>query len=379
MGDAHGEAEATEAAVKERIRAERIRFVVAQSPRSILISPLAGAILAVAIWNAADHARIVAWVVGVTALAIPRLVSLRRLRTIELTGAGLRRAELWLGGPILAIALWWGVGGLFLLTPGNHTEQIVVFAFILMMAGGTGSTYPAHPGIVAPAVVAFAAPIAVVFVLDDDVPHIALAAAAALYVAVSFHAFHILGHFFERSHHLAHALEVEKAKVEELARVDFLTQVATRRAFCEVADAALRHADRYQRPVSMLVVDLDHFKDVNDRHGHAAGDAALRSVARQIREVHRATDTSGRLGGEEFGILLPETSIEEAVGIAERLRARIADHDLAHDGQPIHLTLSVGVAASRDGDTLDQLMARADAAMYDAKRAGRNRVATAEP
>ena len=379
VGDPHGEADTTDAAVDERVRAERVRFVIAQSPRSILISPLAGAILAIAIWTVADHARIVVWTAGLAALAGPRVLILRALRPIALTGAGLVRAERWLGASIMAIALWWGLGGLFLLVPDDPTEQVVVFAFLLMMAGGTGSTYPAHPRIVAPAVVAFAAPIAVAFALDGDATHIVLAVAAAMYIGVTFRAFRILAHFFERSHHLAHALELEKEKVEELARIDFLTQIANRRAFREVAEAALLRADRYQRPVSLLVIDLDHFKDVNDRFGHAAGDTALRAVARVIRDVHRATDTSGRLGGEEFGVLLPETSRDEAVEVAERLRARVADQPLAHDDRPIQLTLSVGVAANRDGDTLDDLMARADAALYEAKRAGRNRVIAAEP
>jgi len=379
MADAHGETGPSDAALGERIRAERVRFVIAQSPRSIMTSPLAGLILAIAIWPVADHTRILVWTIGLAALAIPRVVILRALRTIELVGSGLKRAERWLAASILVIALWWGVGCLFLLVPGDTTEQIVVFAFLMMMAGGTGSTYPAHPGIVAPAVVAFAAPIAIQFALYGDAAHDALAVASALYVGVSFRAFRILGHFLERSHHLAHELELEKRKVEELARIDFLTQVNNRRAFYELAEAALRHADRYQHPVSLLVVDLDHFKDVNDRYGHAAGDAALRTVARTIRTVHRATDTSGRLGGEEFGVLLPETPLDEAVGIAERLRTGVANHTVDHDGQSISLTLSVGVATNRKGDSLDELMARADAAMYEAKRGGRNRVASSAP
>src|SRR5262249_11710006 len=109
----------------------------------------------------------------------------------------------------------------------------------------------------------------------------------------------------------------------------------------------------------------------------AAGDAALQSVAEIIRVTHRVTDIAGRLGGEEFAILLPETTIDDAAALAERLRQHLADRSLTYNATPIKLTVSIGVAAWSAVDTLDALMIRADAALYEAKQGGRDRVVTA--
>jgi diguanylate cyclase (GGDEF)-like protein len=125
------------------------------------------------------------------------------------------------------------------------------------------------------------------------------------------------------------------------------------------------------------MLDIDHFKSINDRLGHHAGDLVIRALADRVRAHHRSTDIIGRLGGEEFAILLPETALDQAMAVAERLRASIGDHVVQHDGTEIRFTSSLGVAGLTGGETLDQLIARADAALYDAKRGGRNRVMSA--
>ena len=132
---------------------------------------------------------------------------------------------------------------------------------------------------------------------------------------------------------------------------------------------------RYGRGLSVLFLDLDHFKDVNDLHGHEAGDLALRMLGSVASEALRATDVPGRWGGEEFVAVLPETTAIEAGLLAERLRLAVAAHDF---GAPGGLTVSIGVASyPEDGETRDALVSAADGAMYVAKRQGRNRVACA--
>src|SRR5207244_403913 len=128
--------------------------------------------------------------------------------------------------------------------------------------------------------------------------------------------------------------------------------------------------------VSLVVLDLDHFKTINDLRGHAAGDEALRLVARVIGSTIRASDVAGRIGGEEFAIVLPETTASDAANLAERLRERIASHPAAHNGDAFELTASFGVAGDNGGVRFESLLARADAAMYNAKADGRNRVVT---
>src|SRR5262249_5609226 len=134
---------------------------------------------------------------------------------------------------------------------------------------------------------------------------------------------------------------------------------------------------RYGRPLALALIDLDHFKQINDTHGHGVGDAVIRSAVRACLASLRAIDRMGRIGGEEFAVLLPETNREGAAIVAERLRAAVAALAVEIEGAtPIATTASVGVAALGEGDAtrIDALIARADRALYAAKRGGRNRV-----
>jgi diguanylate cyclase (GGDEF)-like protein len=128
------------------------------------------------------------------------------------------------------------------------------------------------------------------------------------------------------------------------------------------------------------MLDLDHFKDVNDAHGHRAGDRVLQQLARTCLEVLRTVDVVGRVGGEEFAILLPETAREGAVEVAERLREAVGRAEVAREeGVPLRVTVSIGVSTLSGAANLDTLMSQADTALYDAKHAGRNRVCVSGP
>jgi diguanylate cyclase (GGDEF)-like protein/PAS domain S-box-containing protein len=156
---------------------------------------------------------------------------------------------------------------------------------------------------------------------------------------------------------------------------DELTGLCNRRAFIQAAQQELLRVARAPAPLSLAVIDADHFKRINDSHGHAAGDAVLRHLAAGLRASFRTLDVVARFGGEEFVALLPGTSIEGAEAVAQRLCQSLAAQAVRVDGTPIRCTVSVGVAALADaGDTLEALMARADAALFAAKAAGRNRV-----
>jgi diguanylate cyclase (GGDEF)-like protein/PAS domain S-box-containing protein len=156
---------------------------------------------------------------------------------------------------------------------------------------------------------------------------------------------------------------------------DHLTGLANRRAFFDAAEIELQRWARQPRPLSLVMIDADHFKQVNDRHGHAAGDAVLRHLAVALGACSRAIDVVARIGGEEFILLLPDTSIEGAEALALRLCERVAAATVAFDGERIRYTVSAGVAQMQAGVAgLDGLIKRADAALYRAKTLGRNRV-----
>ncbi|MBP2291468.1 GGDEF domain-containing response regulator [Azospirillum rugosum] len=171
-----------------------------------------------------------------------------------------------------------------------------------------------------------------------------------------------------------------EAELRRMATTDPLTGLWNRRRFLELAEGELSRLRRYARPVSVLMLDIDHFKAINDTHGHAAGDEALCRLADRCRAELRETDHLGRLGGEEFAIVLPETGLGEAVEVAERLRLSLSDMPVRLGDTTLHMTVSIGVAACRDGDaSIDRALGRADRALYAAKGGGRNRVVADAP
>jgi len=185
----------------------------------------------------------------------------------------------------------------------------------------------------------------------------------------------MLARVFEATNRRAFALE--HALMQD-ARTDPLTRLANRRSIEETAAAELRRQRRSGKPTAVILCDIDEFKRINDEHGHDAGDRTIRSVGENLRSVMRTTDALGRWGGDEFLAILPETTVEEAARLAERIRA--AMQSAAIPGLTgLHVTVSVGVAAitcdrtDSDVETFDRVVKAADEALYQAKAAGRNR------
>lgn len=167
------------------------------------------------------------------------------------------------------------------------------------------------------------------------------------------------------------------AEVQRQAITDELTGLRNRRSFFAMSKHELERAERYGHPLSAIMLDIDHFKRVNDTYGHAVGDEVLREVANRCREETGGLDILGRYGGEEFSILLPETDLAAACQMAERLRRRVADKPIqtTQDNLSINVSISLGVASTISATpSLEKLLNRADAALYTAKEAGRNRV-----
>ena len=175
-------------------------------------------------------------------------------------------------------------------------------------------------------------------------------------------------------------LNTAETKLVEMATQDFLTGLLNRRETFRRLDEELQRSRRLAFPFSVLLLDLDHFKQVNDIHGHSAGDLVLQTVASVLRKGVRPYDLCCRHGGEEFLVVLPETALTGAAGIAERLRSDIEQQVISlPDGQTLQVTASIGAAALAGDETIDQLIIRADEAMYQAKQSGRNRVCLAGP
>lgn len=163
----------------------------------------------------------------------------------------------------------------------------------------------------------------------------------------------------------------KQRQAEKMAETDPLTGIYNRRKFSELLDQEIRRVERYNRFLSVVLLDIDHFKKVNDIYGHEAGDYVLKRMTGLIRKDIRITDTFARYGGEEFVIILPETNLEGAKTQIERVRKIIEKASFTKVG---HITISAGIAEFIEGDTRKSLVKRADEALYLAKKEGRNRV-----
>jgi diguanylate cyclase (GGDEF)-like protein/PAS domain S-box-containing protein len=173
------------------------------------------------------------------------------------------------------------------------------------------------------------------------------------------------------------ASEQVKAHLSKLAMTDELTQVANRRAFMAGLASEISFVERNEEQLSLLMIDLDHFKLINDQYGHSVGDVVLQQFSHTAKQVLRTEDLFGRLGGEEFAVLLRNTDLELANVLAERLRASISQMAIAVDGASIRLTISIGVSAFSPPSDIDSLINHADKALYKAKESGRNCVISA--
>lgn len=169
------------------------------------------------------------------------------------------------------------------------------------------------------------------------------------------------------------------AAMQELSDVDALTGVANRRAFTRDGERDLLRAYRMAIPIGVIAIDIDHFKRINDTYGHATGDVVLRVAAQRIRQATRDVDTVARVGGEEFAVLLPGADDQTASLAAERIRTLLTATPVSTGHGDMHVTASFGVTVALPGDSLASSMARADMALYEAKRTGRDRVVVAVP
>jgi diguanylate cyclase (GGDEF)-like protein len=180
---------------------------------------------------------------------------------------------------------------------------------------------------------------------------------------------------------LADELERAKRELEQLAVTDQLTSLPNRRHLNVELEREFNRSKRYGHPLSVLMLDIDHFKQVNDAHGHQSGDRVLVLAGEVLRQSVRNTDICGRFGGEEFMVLAPETGYETVTVVAERIRQNLKDRSRATGGEVPEVTISIGVATTEHPEvtTAEELVRHADQALYRAKHQGRDRVVLAQP
>ncbi len=352
-------------------------------PLSLLTNLLNGSILAAVLWNETSAARVLGWLLLLFTVTAIRFANLRRFwRAVR--GPSFDEtlwAQYFIAGAGAA-GITWGIAGVLLFHPTSFPHQVFL-AFVLggMVAGGVpllSSIRYAYFAFAIPIVM----PISLQMLTFNSYVHFVMGLMIAIFGIVmlvsSIHVYRLFHDSEVLRRKLFSALELGQA-LEQLVRLDSLTGIPNRRFFEEELSKEWGRAERTNEMLSVIIADIDHFKEYNDRYGHPAGDDCLITVARTLqRALYRPTDIVARIGGEEFALILPRTNLEGALAVAEHLQERIIALNIRHDASPTatQITLSFGVSSSENGSASSpaDLIRAADEALYEAKRLGRNRI-----
>ena len=362
--------------IEEQVRTDRLHQLFRQSFAAILGSYLAATMLCWLCWDRFDHDVMLVWMLLLTASSLLRVKMFMdwfRCPNSERTPARWER-RYWV--TLVLSAGIWGAGALAVMPADDRLSQVLVMLFTVGMSVSAVSCYSAYRYMTLMSMALVLLPCTVWLLFQPSPMQVGVAVAVLVFSTFVVSATRKLSDALEKAFRLTRQMERAHNISTRAAQTDELTGLMNRRAFFEHAHLLYAQCRHNSQPLCALMLDMDHFKEINDTYGHQAGDQVLRQIGGVISASFRQTDVYGRLGGEEFAVLLPNTSLETARNIAEQLIRAISG--LA--AEPVHgLTASLGVASIRSLDQdLHSLMNTADKALYRAKAQGRNQVAVAE-
>ncbi len=359
-------------ALNELVDAEKLQLLFRQSYPAIFISIFNALVLTAILWSVQDHSLLLGWFITLLGTALVRLYIFTRYRKLLPQGQDVLSWEKPYFITLLLSSLAWGVGGMVILPVDSPLHQAAIFAFLIGMSGGAISVYSTHRLMTLSTIAILLLPVTTWFVIRGDMIFTGLAIASIVFFLSSIRATRSISSTLHQNLLMTHELKRSKEEAEKLARIDELTGLYNRRAFYELGKVLVSQAQRNKEPLAMIMMDIDNFKLVNDRFGHAAGDIALQEIGNIMCQRLRKSDVFARIGGEEFALLLPATTTEQAMQLADELRMVISGTDIRFGEQHFSLTASFGVT-SGDSD-IDTLARQADNAMYQSKDSGRNTV-----
>ncbi|WP_455912988.1 diguanylate cyclase [Pseudomonas syringae] len=371
----HDSQPAREALIRAQVRNDRLQLLLRQSFFSVFGSALAAVILSWICWERLEHSLIVWWLGLLGASTVLRLVMLAIYFRMPETARTPERWESTYWITLVFSAGIWGGGALALMQAGDLLIQTLVLLFAVGMSVSAVSCYSAYRSMTLVSIALVLLPCTIWLLVQPQTAQQGMAAASLIFAGFVVSATRKLSQAMEKAFRLSREMEHAHRIAAHAAQTDELTGLQNRRAFFHRAEAVYETCKQADLPLCALMLDIDHFKRINDGHGHQAGDEVLRQIGRVIRQSVRDADVSGRLGGEEFALLLANTPIDAAQIIAERLRSAIADIICQHDEG---VTASLGVAEwNHDDQDLHGLLALADKALFRAKASGRNQTAVA--
>ncbi|ROM54240.1 GGDEF domain-containing protein [Pseudomonas rhodesiae] len=362
--------------IEQHVRTDRLHQLFRQSFAAIFGSYLAAAMLCWLCWDRLDQRIMLVWLVtlGVSSLLrIKMFMEWFRCPNSERTPERWER-RYWI--TLVLSAGIWGAGAFALIPTDDRLSQVLVMLFTVGMSVSAVSCYSAYRAMTVTSISLVLMPCTLWLLWQPSSMQVGVAIAVLVFSTFVFSATRKLSEALEKAFRLTRQMERAHTISTRAAQTDELTGLMNRRAFFERAQVLYAQCRHNQQPLCALMLDMDHFKQINDTYGHQAGDQVLRQIGGVISASFRQADVYGRLGGEEFAVLLPNTSLDTARAIAEQLIMAISG--LA--AEPVKgLSASLGLASTHDHDQdLHGLMNKADKALYRAKAQGRNQVALAE-
>jgi diguanylate cyclase len=358
------------------VHADTLALLFEQSFPALYQSLIIASILCWTLWGQVEPARLLTWLGVLAASALIRLGMYLLYFRLKPVGHAIFAWERPYAATLVLSSLIWGVGVLWIMPAGNEVAQYVILFFVVGMVGGSLVSYSAHRGMTITAMLGVLLPITLWLFFQPGQIALGLAVASTLFMAGALRGTRVLNSAMQGNLLLGHELKMANRIADHIARTDELTGINNRRAFMELGEQTTRLCQRQRQPLSALLLDVDHFKQINDTYGHSAGDLVLKQIGSLMAQQFRAADVCGRIGGEEFAVLLADTDTQAATSVANKFRQEVANATLQWQGHSLQVTVSIGVA-SHNAD-LGTLLQRADAAMYQAKNSGRNRVVCQE-
>lgn len=362
--------------IVKQVRTDRLHQLFRQSISAVFGSVLAMLLLCWLCWDRFDHTNIAWWGALLTASSVLRICMFIAYFSSPVIERIPRRWECKYWSTLVLSAGIWGAGALMVMPADDLLAQSLIMLFCVGMSVSAVSCYSAYRYMTVVSICLVLLPCTIWLLFQPSVMQVGMAVAALVFASFAFSAISHISSALETAFRLTREMEQAHRVSSRAAQTDELTGLRNRRAFFEHAQLLYGHCKHHRLPLCAVMLDMDHFKHINDTYGHQVGDQVLRQMGSVINRSFRETDVHGRLGGEEFAILLPDTSIEVALNIAEELIQSIAG---MMTGPVNRISASVGVASMNSGDNdLHSLMNNADMALYRAKSRGRNQVAVSE-
>jgi diguanylate cyclase (GGDEF)-like protein len=363
--------------IAEQVRGDRLQQLFLQSRWAVLGSYLAATMLC---WMGRDlfeRDSVWLWLALLTASTLLRtamFIAFYRTPLAKRTPQPWER-RYWI--TLMFSAAIWGFGALGVMPSNDLLGQLLVVLFAVGMSVSAVSCYSSHRYMTLASVAVVLLPSTLWMLCQPSSLNVGVALAVLVFASFVINATTRLSEALEQAFHLRREMEWAHKQSAHAAQIDELTGLNNRRAFFVRGQRVYDHCRRQQLPLCAVMLDMDHFKVINDTYGHQQGDQVLQQLGIAIGATFREGDVCGRLGGEEFAVLLPDTPLDVGMALAAQLLARLSE---LHATQACVITASLGVAISEcDDQSLQSLMNRADKALYCAKAQGRNRVCVAEP